>query len=1533
MAIDLSQFEPASNKNIDPELQEAISRAKDNPRMHIPIKPSKYNLGETRTPYQILVAQANGEIGTPNPGGYIAKGMSLIKPDTPKVDLSQYEPVKYKSEKLDLDNFEPSPTTGVADRILSHIGSAAKGAATDVAGLGLAIADVLAPVGTALGGIAAIGNQGNAEDTIQWWSNELNPSRIAEKLGMPKSEAGEALTEMVIDPAMQGLQKAGRFVGSTAQDLGAPPSIAAAADVATQFALPIGAAKGLKASTLAAEKGLSKFLKEKPVETPDIVDRRVTGEYMPSEKSAAYESRKQSPVYESLDFPPIDKDLIQKGTPGGVPPEPPTSPRAVRVTKRVNDIADLLDTDNIIEAKNEVRELLSDLQERNIRAEGKELQSYVDRVRGPEWVEERLIRALRNNELPKEGIDLARWFIRQNPNVTTDLAIAIVNKIKGREASSGLYSPDSRLIRLSREGENPLTVVHEILHHTERMLPEEMQNVIRDEWIKQLVNRAELAKKEGKPLFSAAISDIFRAMSNDKQAKERLKQAFIQEDIPPDFYQYTSPSEFWAENGSRILKDRAIASQSLVGKVKQWFREFIQKIKSYLGLESDHPVIKGLNEILKTTGEFKSKDLIYKGPEEVSAPPTKKDRRVVDRRTAEEFRKEEIEGKEIVPSEQDIKSAGAIISKTNFLPPRQLQLMLGDKTVGGKISNWAIDQTYEITRKWDRIASEILQGKLREGYGVTTMRFFKRGNEGILKPFLSAARSDQVAVLKMWLDLEKNNKPLLDKGLQWADDAILNKYGLTPEQKAGYKAMTTFLDHLYEITNLSLRRQGRDPIPQIPGYFPHYLKGKYRVHVKDIKTDYLEITSFPSEKAARHFLSEVEKDKNFKVVKDPKTGEYIRGLGENPHIPDWAAEVSLAAQRNMSKGKLNPLLKKRLDQMVSRSSAAFLKSALERSGALKTYIGAEGIRDSFFGSLADSKEVMNVFNQYSQSVFKFAKNAEIEVNVLEPAREFSKNLPNTAKYVNDFLANATDKNPNNFRAVDNVIDAVNTSVGLEKGSIQKLVPITNQILMIKALAGSGKFIAVQGLQPFQAGMTFAPMWAVWMKSQGHNVPGMGSMISAMGRAQKELFISLSPEGKEVMKYMVENHITDSAIWEILQRQLGIQSLTKEAVKKVVDISELRVVIEKVESAGRANVFMQGYFYARKAGFSKQQALDFADKLAVDNLMGNYSKSFRPLMLNNYGVVGQMYSPFATLMNGYLGNMAYIIKSTKDPSLRNYALAAGAAFLISTWLWSGLQGMPGIQEWEAVAKKWNEELPDNPMPSINELMLTGAVPQYMIYGLASQATKYIPGLTNGLNIGESMNAPNIAGRQGIPAVPLFGNIAQATWVGIKAMLGKSTKGEEFKALGGISPPPFRGIIEDKFKESNGMVPIPGDSLKGFMVRESSDWVARYLGGRSLTESTELSKFYLNRRLNARDNDAKELITKQVADAMKNKDQAKIKSLMSDVTKYGGNPKEIEKNAEEMLQGRYQDWRTRERLSIGKGIGGGKKHQRLNELYKQ
>ena len=232
-----------------------------------------------------------------------------------------------------------------------------------------------------------------------------------------------------------------------------------------------------------------------------------------------------------------------------------------------------------------------------------------DQVRGADWIRKRLVRARRTGELSEREVDLALWLIDQNPAVATDLGISIR---EGNENSpNGTYNLLTRVVTVFSSQSNEDTATHEILHHTERMMPEDVREGIRKEWLKQL--RLAVKNAQASEQQRTVMDWMLEAaeQGNDGLALRlwslRGQDGTSVQDVLP--YKLAAASEFWAVNGAALLRQKAEAG-TWVQKAKQWLRELVAKARELLGLPSDAAVLKGLRAVIAGDGTFVSPSMI-----------------------------------------------------------------------------------------------------------------------------------------------------------------------------------------------------------------------------------------------------------------------------------------------------------------------------------------------------------------------------------------------------------------------------------------------------------------------------------------------------------------------------------------------------------------------------------------------------------------------------------------------------------------------------------------------------------------------------------------------------------------------------------------------------------------------------------------------------------------------------------------------------------------------------------------------------------
>lgn len=213
-----------------------------------------------------------------------------------------------------------------------------------------------------------------------------------------------------------------------------------------------------------------------------------------------------------------------------------------------------------------------------------------------------------DGSLDKDGADLALWALNKNPRLAKNLRISV--EPQSPDGRLGSYNSAKRIVRLFKGMDNAETAAHEILHHSERMMPPSVQNGIRREWRRSI--DAAIAKAKGAQ--REALMDLRRAIGGDAEANKRALSAFRDGRLDRSkHYQLFDPSEFWAVNASRLLAERHAGRNSWQRDAVRWMKEMVQHVKGLVGMRSDSPVLKALDHVTdigKNPGAQRSKGML-----------------------------------------------------------------------------------------------------------------------------------------------------------------------------------------------------------------------------------------------------------------------------------------------------------------------------------------------------------------------------------------------------------------------------------------------------------------------------------------------------------------------------------------------------------------------------------------------------------------------------------------------------------------------------------------------------------------------------------------------------------------------------------------------------------------------------------------------------------------------------------------------------------------------------------------------------------
>jgi len=225
-----------------------------------------------------------------------------------------------------------------------------------------------------------------------------------------------------------------------------------------------------------------------------------------------------------------------------------------------------------------------------------------------------MLEGVRTGRMSPEMYDFAKWVLDQNPNLIKGAALSISKRdAAGRPllaGTQGIYSALKDIITLMPRANDNTTLVHEVMHRAERMMPPELQKGIRDLWGKLLLTAARSAHLGDNPALKTYYENLleYHYGSGDARHLNAALDQIRTGAVPQEHYKLSNSSELWANHATDILSDRMGASKSLINRIKQWLKEFIEKVKDLFGFTSDAPIIRALNEVMNGRGEFVSNE-------------------------------------------------------------------------------------------------------------------------------------------------------------------------------------------------------------------------------------------------------------------------------------------------------------------------------------------------------------------------------------------------------------------------------------------------------------------------------------------------------------------------------------------------------------------------------------------------------------------------------------------------------------------------------------------------------------------------------------------------------------------------------------------------------------------------------------------------------------------------------------------------------------------------------------------------------------
>jgi hypothetical protein len=616
-----------------------------------------------------------------------------------------------------------------------------------------------------------------------------------------------------------------------------------------------------------------------------------------------------------------------------------------------------------------------------------------------------------------------------------------------------------------------------------------------------------------------------------------------------------------------------------------------------------------------------------------------------------------------------------------------------------------------------------------------------------------------------------------------------------------------------------------DPINKLPGYFPRFRQGDFKVSVIDKVTgDPIFVDLFWT----RGFGGLFGRSKMVKFLEEK--------------FPEHKIEVSTVDRGNRGNPyNVSTVPFEELIKAIGRNDprARIIESAIREFGGKRGF-GRHAIqRKNIGGGDLTPQNFYKAFETYVDSATRYKSNLEMTKLDMEIKSLTELEAPRFKQWASTYIDLAKGSfQPGKF--VDGVYKALEVfTTAISGGQLGPNAPAhairaMNNYFMAKALFFyRPAFLVAQTIQPFQ----FTPQWLAHYQLQGYK----GNVGSAMAMGEFEIMKSIAgKDGKEFKKF-IEEYMAPRG--NIDPTMIHSMDLFGTGVGKGYEMGRWVVgtaPAQAIEAFGRLQTSAMAFKFFSDAGL-KGKDLYMKTEEAVNNIMSDYSRHEQPAWITKSGVIGQMVGPLSTFATNFWASTALFLKDVATNPTNLQAWKPIGIHLAQTALWSGLTGMLGMQVVDTLIDIIKEAgVVNAKFPTMTEYVMTNdKIPDLVSHGAVS-------GLT-GLNLGASMAAPDmrVPSAQSIPGIKLATDFI----MGMKPILTGHATRNDWIAASKIALPNYIGSFLDVYdidpatmdfrrRESGEIVPNPLKRGFGNVRSDEFDQFARMLGTRSVKESREL-----------------------------------------------------------------------------------------------
>ena len=826
-----------------------------------------------------------------------------------------------------------------------------------------------------------------------------------------------------------------------------------------------------------------------------------------------------------------------------------------------------------------------------------------------------------------------------------------------------------------------------------------------------------------------------------------------------------------------------------------------------------------------------------------------------------------------------------------------------------------IDRYKEIDQKFGNLTEDLMKGAELAGKGgVTALRYMKRTLGGFTSIANKLGKNDLESLYKAWLQFD-NAKVLRDNKLEYPTREMLIEAGYNAKVADAYLAEAQYMKAIYTLVNHARQLSGKDPMQFLPGHFPHTYKGNVGIKIlrrvkdevgneKDVTVGYTRTSG--SQKAIDKVIRDLMNDVYKQLDEAGQSSIRLRAEQVRTDKPGNMSDImdafeSVAEVYSSAEHPLTKLVKKVLDNRIASMEQQFLASSLHRTG-LKGWLGYTGVTSKNLRDLQAAR------TSYITNAIKYARSQEmLQVMNEIPANvwaEIKTRLPNTADYIELFTEVARER-ASLARGDKFVLDAIDSVFGPRIGYRSPIQGV-HKLRGFFSVMDLGWMISYH-LANFTQPTMYTP--AVLLRESAR-MGNKGNVALSVAKGELEFF-NPSLETKRAMEYAAKHKYITPKLFE------EIDFMYRESQNKLKGFANEMITgrrgSELNEVTGRGRTYLQAYYFYKSAGFTPHQAMRAAGKV-VDDVMVDYSRTGQNLWLshNPLGqIAGKLVAPYAQFQFSHWGNIILTLQSIKNNPANAKAWLPFIELQTAGLVLAGVRGVTGFAQlsamWTALnmAYEWATG-EKSQWPDLRTVLVKAGLNDFMMFGAGSAATKLIPGLEHGADVGVSVAAPELRGLVNFRQVKGAMDIITETFTGVaKIIMNKElTDSEKYRALKAITPSRFHGHLESAFIQSPDVSFNPDNRMRGLSRRSQADITAReWTNRRSLQEEREaIIRYDLQTEQRSR-NDLKADLVELAADQLRRRGEIDPE-IFRKAAEAGYKPKEFSERVRDLIQERQR-----------------------------